>query len=59
MTFDGDIGATMYNLLLGHEGHDIVCVRYGNEHEPALNMAIECETCGVVLVDADQPQAQD
>jgi len=34
--------------LKSHVGHDIVCVRYG---DPAVNVAVECETCSMVLFD--------
>jgi hypothetical protein len=35
-----------------HIGHKIVCVGYGRARSPA-NVAIECETCGMVLADWD------
>jgi len=37
-----------FNDLRGHIGHKIACVCYGN---PVVNVAIECETCGIVLMD--------
>jgi len=33
-----------------HIGHDIVCVSYGGDR----NVAIECETCNMVLADVDK-----
>ena len=36
--------------LLCHVGHEIEVVYYGKEHSP-VSVAIECETCGVVLLD--------
>lgn len=43
-----------------HVGHQIVCVQYRMRlgTEPA-NVAIECETCGVVLIDFDNPDGVD
>lgn len=38
--------------LITHVGHEIVCVTYGDN----LNVAVECETCGCVLVDFDRPR---
>lgn len=35
--------------LKGHVGHDIACVSYGD-----ANVAVECETCGEVLIDFDK-----
>jgi hypothetical protein len=40
-----------YNDLLTHFGHDIECVVYGDND----NVAIECITCGEVLMDYDRP----
>lgn len=40
--------------VLGHVGHKIACVYYGTSKEDAYNAAIECETCGVVLLDIDR-----
>lgn len=49
-----------YRQLRDHIGHDIVCVAYrrglgayGLPLGPPQNVAIECETCGTVLIDAD------
>jgi len=39
--------------LLSHVGHEIECVQYGQYKEPAVNVALECVTCGCVLVDFD------
>lgn len=38
-----------YEGIKAHVAHDIVCVAYAGGD----NVAIECETCGVVLIDAD------
>lgn len=43
--------ATTYAELITHYGHKIVCVKYGNSD----NVAIECETCNEVLLDYDKP----
>lgn len=39
-----------FDELLAHAGHDVECVYYGTPNQ-AVNAAIECTTCGVVLVD--------
>ena len=44
-----------YYDLKPHIGHKIVVVGYGNPEESPVNVAIECETCGEVLVDFEQP----
>lgn len=48
-----------YEELRQHIGHDVACVGYGMEGDDPLNVAIECEDCGVVLVDFDRPDASD
>lgn len=45
-----------YSDLLQHFGHVIGCVVYGDESDPH-NVALECETCGVVLMDFDNDEA--
>lgn len=47
-----------YNELKVHRGHKIVCVGYGDIEQPA-NIAIECETCGEVLLDYDESEAEE
>ncbi|MBU1248086.1 MAG: hypothetical protein KKB70_05260 [Proteobacteria bacterium] len=39
--------------LITHSGHEIEIVYYGEENDPGC-VCIECNTCGVVLVDMDQ-----
>lgn len=41
-----------YQQIAHHVGHKIVCVQYAD----GWNVAIECETCGTVLLDADKDQ---
>jgi hypothetical protein len=36
--------------LREHVGHRVVIVTYG---QPPVNVALECEDCGVVLADCD------
>lgn len=45
-----------YSELRFHIGHEIAVVGYG---PGPLNVAIECETCGMVLLDFDQPQSNE
>lgn len=44
-----------YDDLRRHIGHHIECVCYSSGTEPPVNVALECEDCGVVLVDFDAP----
>ncbi len=44
-----------FDELLSHTGHKIECVYYGTEHQ-AVNAAIECVTCGQVLIDLSPGQ---
>lgn len=46
-----------FNKLRDHIGHAIACVCYGDD-ENVWNVAVECEDCGVVLCDADNPQIE-
>jgi hypothetical protein len=41
--------------LKSHIGHRVVVVGYGDSCSIPVNVAIECETCGEVLVDIEQP----
>jgi len=47
-----------FNDLKSHVGHDIECVTYGDEDDPA-NIALECTTCCVVLVDYNNPDHEE
>ena len=50
-----------FEELLAHVGHKIVCVAYGREHEyegDPENVAVECETCGEVLLDFNRPEEE-
>lgn len=40
-----------FEELRAHVGHEIECVVYGGD----WNAAIECVTCGEVLIDFDNP----
>ena len=57
MSIDLTSNDTMYAAILGHREHKIVCIAYGwdtGSFQPH-NVAIECHTCNVVLLDADRP----
>lgn len=42
--------------LRAHIGHEIECVGYwGHKDGEFANIALECATCGVVLLDFDHP----
>ena len=45
------MAAHSYEDLIHHVGHKIVCVTYG---DPAVNVAVECETCSEVLMDFEK-----
>ena len=47
-----------FESLLAHAGHNVSVVCYrkdGDPNEPVCNVAIECEDCGEVLLDYDNP----
>jgi hypothetical protein len=44
------MGCYDFEQMRSHIGHNIVCVAYGGEGT-LVNVAIECETCNLVLVD--------
>jgi len=44
-----------FDEMLSHAGHKIECVYYGTENQ-AINTAIECVTCGQVLIDLSPGQ---
>jgi len=54
-----DLSKNGYADLREHIGHAVVCVCYGKPHEDPHNVALECETCGCVLVDFDHPEMAD
>jgi hypothetical protein len=54
MTFDGDVGRLVYDVLKGHLLHNVAVVYYGPAEEP-LNIAVECEDCSMVLLDVNRP----
>lgn len=43
-----------YLDLLGHRGHRLECVSYGDDAIYPENIAIECMNCHVVLIDFDK-----
>lgn len=42
---------TTFNDIRRHVGHNIEAVYYGDD----VNAAIECTTCGEVIIDKDNP----
>ena len=44
----------LFAKIKEHIGHKIVAVMYGNQ-----NVAIECETCNCVIIDADRYSEDD
>lgn len=53
MTIEGEFE---YWQLKEHVGHDIECVEYGKDAE---NIAVECVTCNIVMLDIDRPEPED
>ena len=47
-----------YEELKDHIGHKVVVVGYGRPHEEIINVAIECEDCGEVIIDFDHPDME-
>ena len=48
------MSVSTFEELKEHYGHKIECVVYGDADDPA-NVAIECEDCGLVILDFDCP----
>ena len=44
--------------LKQHIGHNIVCTYYGGYENPA-DICIECETCGEILISAEDYELED
>jgi len=44
-----------FDDMKSHRGHEIKCVIYGDDKNP-VNTAIECVTCGMVLIDLSPNQ---
>ena len=49
-----------YEELRQHVGHEIVVVVYrdGYPDGDPMNVALECETCNMVLLDFDHPEVR-
>jgi DNA-directed RNA polymerase subunit RPC12/RpoP len=43
----------MYDILRPHIGHNIVCVCYGEDNKDPVDICIECEDCGTVLISSE------
>lgn len=52
------MGVTGYHDLRTHIGHKIVCVCYGKDNEDPYNVSVECDDCGLVLLDYDHPSVR-
>jgi hypothetical protein len=44
---------TIYEDILAHVGHEVAVASY-----QGWNVAIECVTCGTVLIDVDKPEEE-
>jgi len=42
-----------FETLLQHAHHDTALVGYGAEADSIVNVALQCEDCGVVLIDVE------
>lgn len=49
-----DLCKSLYKQLKFHVGHHLDCVTYGDSSVPEI-IALECVTCGVVLLNSDLP----
>lgn len=47
------MSVTTFEDLLDHVGHEFECVTYGEE---PVNVALECVTCGEVMIDFDKEE---
>lgn len=48
----------LWEKLREHLGHNVVIVGYGDD-EDLHNLAIECENCGAVIVDCNNPNIEE
>ena len=55
MAIDLTSEATTYRSIQDHIGHEIVAVMYGG----GVSVAIECETCGCVLLSAENEEIEE
>jgi hypothetical protein len=46
------MAASNYTDLCRHVGHEINCVRYGDD----VNVAVECETCHEIILTFDKEE---
>jgi hypothetical protein len=46
------MAASSYADLCRHVGHEINCVRYGDD----VNVAVECETCHEIILTFDKEE---
>ncbi len=42
----------LWDILLAHAGHDVTIAVYGDPNDP-IDVALECDDCNEVLLDAD------
>lgn len=54
MLLGSNLGREFYDEMRLHYGHKIHIAIYGPPEEPE-NVAVECDTCNMVLMDADRP----
>lgn len=47
-----DYDRLLWDILLQHRGHNVSIVSYGDQDDP-MNVSLECEDCGMVLLDAE------
>lgn len=48
------MAASNYKDLCRHVGHEISCVRYGDD----VNVAVECETCHEIILTFDKEKEE-
>lgn len=58
MALDQTSAATLRAGMQEHVGHDIVCVNY-YDGVTLASVALECETCGCVLLCPDEDEWED
>lgn len=57
MILDGELGKHLYEVLMEHMAHEVEIAWYGPANDP-VNMALECLTCHVVILDANKPEQE-
>ena len=57
LPYDTELGKALWHELDRHHGHSIELAHYGVDEYTTVDIAIECTSCGEVILDVDTNQA--